>query len=55
MRDPQEDLFLVEALAEHHTDRMDGQPERASRAWALAGEIATSHGLEMENVLRKQK
>lgn len=42
MRDPQEDLLLGEALVEYQADRMDVQPERANRAWVLAGEIVAT-------------
>ncbi|WP_226042734.1 hypothetical protein [Natrinema sp. DC36] len=40
MRTPQEDLLVVEAFVEYHADRMDVQPERAARAWVLAGDLA---------------
>ncbi|UHQ98024.1 hypothetical protein HYG81_20605 (plasmid) [Natrinema zhouii] len=51
MRTPQEDLLLIEALVEYHADRKDVQPERAARARVLAGEIAGSHGLEIEDTM----
>ncbi|MDF9747870.1 hypothetical protein [Natrinema salsiterrestre] len=53
-RTPQEDLLIVEALVECHDDRKDVQPERASRAWVIAKEIAASHGLEIEDAMRQR-
>lgn len=54
MRTPQEDLLVVETLVEYHADRKDTQPERAARAWVLAGEIAASHGLGIEDALSQR-
>lgn len=41
-RTPQEELLVIEALVEYHSGRKDVQPERATRAWVLANEDATS-------------
>ncbi|WP_187291527.1 hypothetical protein [Haloterrigena turkmenica] len=54
MRNPQEDLLVIEALVEYHHDRKAIQPERAARAWVLAEEIAASHGLEVVDALAQR-
>ncbi|WP_247005069.1 hypothetical protein [Halosolutus gelatinilyticus] len=53
-RTPQEDLLVIEALVEYHHDRLDVQPIRACHAKVLADEIATTHGLSIEDALRQR-
>lgn len=54
MRTPQEDLLVVEALADYSYKLEDVHPERSSRAWVLARGIADSHGLTVEDALRQR-
>ncbi|WP_312909729.1 hypothetical protein [Natronosalvus caseinilyticus] len=53
MRHPQDDLLVVETLVEYAHDHVDAEPGRADQAWALADELAASHGLTLEDAVRQ--
>ncbi|WP_306060508.1 hypothetical protein [Natronococcus wangiae] len=50
-RTSQEDLLVVEALVEYSHDREEIQPGRSARAWVLAEQLASMHGLTVEDAL----
>lgn len=52
-RTRQEELLVVRALVEYGHRTLEDDPERARRAWVLAGELAVSHGLDPEVALRR--
>ncbi|WP_436348804.1 hypothetical protein [Natronorubrum sp. FCH18a] len=50
-RTPQEDLLAIEALVEFSYRERDVRPKRS--AWVIAEELATIHGLEIEDAIRQ--